>query len=175
MRMLARGLAVANADSESPLLANLWLPPASMTPTGLGLANVNVGGWKMHTPDAIIGAMLWHVANQGQVVLSVDPRTPPATDLPAMVADVRRAIAWLKTSGSQHGVRADRIVFSRSSAGGHLAMLAAWADAPESGACGSEATTLDIRDVVSWYGPSDLRRAIWDRSCRRETPLSFFR
>ena len=153
---LTRGLAIADADSAHPLRANLWLPPTGVSPSGLGLVYVNVGGWKMHTPDAIVGAMLRHLANQGHVVLSVDPRTPPTTDLPGMVADVRRAVSWLHANGPEHGVRPERVVVVGNSAGGHLAMLAAWADDPAFAAPDLAETSAVIRGVVAWYGPSDL-------------------
>lgn len=56
----------------------------------------------------------------GAAVVSVDYALAPAATLPAIVAQVRRAVAWLWHHGKDYGVDRDRLVVAGSSAGGHL-------------------------------------------------------
>ncbi|MDW7711441.1 MAG: alpha/beta hydrolase [Deferrisomatales bacterium] len=57
----------------------------------------------------------------GAAVVSVDYSLAPAATLPAIVAQVRRAVAWLWRHGEDYGVDRNRLVVAGSSAGGHLA------------------------------------------------------
>jgi acetyl esterase/lipase len=49
----------------------------------------------------------------------------PETDMLGMVADAKRALAWLQHHAADLQVRPDRVVLAGGSAGGHLALLAA--------------------------------------------------
>jgi acetyl esterase/lipase len=90
------------------------------------------------------------LARRGYNVVSIDYRLAPAHPFPAALEDVTRAIAWIKDNATLLDVDASRIVLFGRSAGGHLALLAAY--------------TLNdpaIRGAVSYYGPADLRWG-WD-------------
>lgn len=54
----------------------------------------------------------------------------PETDVPGMVADARRAVAWVRGHVADLGIESDRIVLVGGSAGGHLALLAPTATTP---------------------------------------------
>ncbi len=81
----------------------------------------------------------------------------PKARLHAMVADVKRAIAWMKANASEYGVDPERIVLMGGSAGGHLALLAAYT--PNHSELDPADVRMDssVRAVVSYYGPPDLR------------------
>jgi acetyl esterase/lipase len=82
----------------------------------------------------------------------------PETGMDGMVGDVKRAIAWMKTHSAEYGVNPERIVLGGSSAGGHLALLAAYAPIkPELTPQDVRHANLTVRAVISEYGPSDLR------------------
>lgn len=60
----------------------------------------------------------------GAAVVALDYALAPAATLGEIVAQVRRAVAWLWHRGGDYGVNRERIVVAGSSAGGHLAGMA---------------------------------------------------
>ena len=74
-----------------------------------------------------------------------------------MVNDAKRAIAWMKANGSMFGVSADHIVIGGGSAGGHIALLAAYLpgerklEPPE-----LPGVDLSVQAVVAAYSPPDI-------------------
>jgi acetyl esterase/lipase len=59
--------------------------------------------------------------------VDVAHRLFPETDVPGMVADAKRAVAWVRSHCAELGIDPDRIVLVGASSGGHLALLAAYA------------------------------------------------
>jgi len=89
--------------------------------------------------------------------MDVAYRLFPETDIPGMVSDARRAVVWLKTHAAAYGVDPSRVVLGGASAGGHIAVLAAYTVKD------AELTPPDVRDadssvrgVLGWYTPVDL-------------------
>jgi acetyl esterase/lipase len=90
--------------------------------------------------------------------MDVAYRLYPETDMLGMVGDAKRAIAWMKAQGPAYGVNPERVVVAGGSAGGHLALLAAYT--PRENALTPDdvgETDLSVRAVISCYGPTDLR------------------
>ena len=85
-----------------------------------------------------------YFANRGYVVIAVEYRLAPRWTWPAQLEDVRSALTWIRTNESTHGGDADRIAIVGRSAGGQLALVAAYSD------------KIPVRAVVSYYGPTDL-------------------
>jgi acetyl esterase/lipase len=74
-----------------------------------------------------------------------------------MLGDVKRAVAWIKANASRYGVDPDQIVLGGASAGGHLALLAAYTPQhPELTPEDLKNVDLSVCGIVSYYGPSDL-------------------
>jgi acetyl esterase/lipase len=90
------------------------------------------------------------------VIMDVAYTLAPAADLHAMLADVKRAIAWLKTHGATYGVDPHRIVLMGGSAGGHLALLAAYAAGHPELQPPDVVIDTSVRAVVAYYAPIDL-------------------
>jgi len=63
------------------------------------------------------------LAEAGILVVSVDFRMPPAAMYPAPVADVNRAIRWLKAHAEELGSRPERVGALGTSSGGHMLLL----------------------------------------------------
>jgi len=143
-------------ETNAPLLADLWRPPESVRPSGLGIIYLHNSGWHYMDKDMLTRPWFRYLAHQGHVVMDAAYSLAPHntgrsgnTPLQSMLADVERAILWFKTNAEQYGVDANRIVLMGASAGGHLALLSAYTSQPETSVCG----------VISLYGVSDLESA----------------
>ncbi|MEL7672667.1 MAG: alpha/beta hydrolase [Chloroflexota bacterium] len=99
------------------------------------------------------------LAAQGYVVFDVQYRT--SGGWPAPLADVKCAIRWVKRHAARYGVDPQQVALIGRSAGGHLALMAAYtANDPRFPAgCGNDTSgALDesVRAVVVSYAPADL-------------------
>ena len=146
-----------DADRRS-LLCDLWQPPRGVASSGLALVFLHGGAWYMLDKDFLTRTFFSHLAAQGHVVMDVAYRLYPETDMLGTVGDAKRAIAWMKAQGPAYGVNPERVVVAGGSAGGYLALLAAYT--PRESALTPDdvgETDLSVRAVISCYGPTDLR------------------
>jgi acetyl esterase/lipase len=151
------------------LLCDVWQPPADVPASGLAVVYLHSGAWCAFDKDAWTRPLFRHLAAQGHVVVDVAYRLFPETDLPGMVADAKRALAWLQHHAADLDVDPGRVVLAGGSAGGHLALLAAYA--PEDPALTpAELAGSDPRlcGVVSLYGQADLA-AHYDHTSQQKT------
>ena len=122
---------------------------------------VHGGGWSSGERAETARSNAW-LAAQGYHVFDVDYRLAPAAHWKEITGDVKCAVGWLKrTARLKLGERTieidpDRVALLGRSAGGHLALLAAYtagdADLPPS--CTVKDTGVDA--VISFYAPTDL-------------------
>ena len=134
--------------ATGPLLLDLHLParPVAAPPVVVWLHG---GGWRKgdrsFAPD-----LDRYFAARGYAMANVEYRLSGAALFPAQLDDVRAAVRWLRASAGDFGLDASSIGLWGSSAGGHLAALAA-------------TTATDDRDrvqaVVDGYGPTDFALA----------------
>lgn len=156
-----------NAQTGDQILADVWIPPRSIKSSGLGLVFLHGSGWHYADKDFGTRHFFKHLAWQGHVIMDVAYTLAPAIDMFGMVGDVKGAIVWMKQHAQELKVHDERVVLMGGSAGGHLALLAAYtADNPRFDPPDLPAST-SVRAVVSYYGPTDLR-AQFDRF--RELP-----
>jgi len=154
----------AHVETGAPLLCDVWQPPDGAPRTGLAVIYLHGSAWHYLDKDVGTRRFFRHLAGQGHVVVDVAYTLAPQAQLEAMVADVKRAIAWIKAHAAEYGVNPERIVLMGGSAGGHLALLAAYTPHhPELDPADVDADT-SVRAVVSYYGVPDLR-AFYDH-CR---------
>ena len=157
-------------DTGRSLLCDLWQPPPGVAPSGLAVVYLHGGAWYMLDKDLGTRPFFHHLAAQGHVVMDVAYRLYPETDMLGMVGDAKRAIAWIKAQGPAYGVNPERVVVAGGSAGGHLALLAAYTPREDALTPDDVAETdLSVRAIISCYGPTDLRayydytrQNIWD-------------
>lgn len=138
------------------LMCDLWSPPSETVPSGLAIVYLHGSAWYVLDKDLGTRRLFRQLAGHGHVVLDLAYRLFPETDVPGMVQDALRAVAWLR----QHppsGVHPTTMMVAGGSAGGHLALLAAYAGhhepfrPPE-----LTAAEVEVHGVVSMYGPADL-------------------
>jgi acetyl esterase/lipase len=90
-------------------------------------------------------ALAGDLINAGYVVVSIDYRLAPETKLPAILEDVRDAIAWVRKDGPRlFGAEPDRIVVLGGSAGGYLTLMSGFEIEPRPMA------------LVSYWGYGDI-------------------
>ena len=106
-----------------PRLLDLYLPRGSARPLPVILW-LHAGGWRSgdrkQAPD-----LSRHFAMQGFAMASMDYRLSREATFPAQLHDVKAAVRWLRMNGERLGLDGRRIGLWGSSAGGHLATLAA--------------------------------------------------
>lgn len=105
-------------------------------------------------------------AAAGFATVSINYRLSHEALFPAQINDVKAAIRYFRAGAERLGIDPDRIVVAGSSAGGHLAMLAASTAHPAEPYFEGENTggvSSEIAAAVSVYGVSDLRTIFEDR------------
>lgn len=105
---------------------------------------VHSGGWETGSPEEF-PAFHRALAKSGYAVAAIEYGLAPAHPWPGPRADVRAALAWLKTNAASLGIDPDNLVLFGRSAGGQIALCAAY-DNPDPG----------VRGVVSFYAPTDM-------------------
>jgi acetyl esterase/lipase len=146
-----------HAESGSPLKADLWLPPPGVPSTGLAVLYLFGGAWHYMNKDLWTGHVLRHIANQGHVVMNASYTLAHEADVPSMVSEARRAIAWLKEHAATYGVDPERIVLMGCSSGAHLALLTAYTSDQQ--AFPAVQADVSVRGVISDSGFADLAHA----------------
>ena len=106
---------------------------------------IHGGSWQSGDSKEFI-ALNAYLAARDYVVVSINYRLAPKWKFPAGRDDVLSAIAYLKVYGHEFGLDPTRLALLGRSAGGQLALLAAYT-----------ANEPAIRGVISVYGPTDLK------------------
>ncbi len=113
-------------DINRKLLCDVWQPPDNITPSGLAFIYLHGSAFYFLDKDYGTRPFFRHLAAQGHVIMDVAYRLSPETDIMGMIHDIKRAIAWMKENAGTYGNSPNRIVLGGGSAGGHLALLAAY-------------------------------------------------
>jgi acetyl esterase/lipase len=134
-----------------PLAMDVY-PPARTDGPAPAVIVIHGGGWssgdKGETPLANE-----RLAAAGYAVFDVQYRLEPAGSWKGAVGDIKCAVGWVKEHARQEGVDPARVTLLGRSAGGHLALLAAYAaDLPASCRIGDAA----VESVIAFYAPTDL-------------------
>ncbi|HEY5090042.1 MAG TPA: alpha/beta hydrolase [Polyangia bacterium] len=114
------------------------------------------GGWVTGSKDEIALDVLPYLV-MGFAVANVDYRLARVAKAPAAVQDSRCALRWVIRHATQYGLDLKRLVLVGSSAGAHLALMAALApvSAGFDGLCpGNE--PLRVAAVINFFGVIDV-------------------
>lgn len=160
----------ANVDGNM-LQMDIFLPPNGIKGSGAGVIVVHGGSWNAGARNDFPHWNRW-LAGQGFAVFDVDYRLAPQPNWQTATGDVKCAVLWIKQHAPEFGISPERLVFLGRSAGGQLALLAAYSagDARlppncnktetknnlESSATASQNYNENVRAVVSLYAPIDL-------------------
>lgn len=162
-------------DTGRVLLCDVWQPPDGVAPSGLAVVYLHGGAYMILDKDLMTRRLFRHLAAQGHVIVDVAYRLYPECDVPGMAGDALRAVAWVRERAAELGVDPDRIVLAGGSAGGHLALLAAYGhDVPAITPPELAGMDLHVQAVVSYYGQVGLDSMYWhtgqDKTSRPDDP-----
>jgi acetyl esterase/lipase len=140
------------ARGGADLLLDLYLPAAPIRRPVPVIVFLHGGGWSGGTratgPD-----FRRYLAQDGFAMGSIEYRLTPTVTFPANVEDVRTAVRWLKANAGAQGLDPDRICLWGTSAGGHLAAVAALAPRGTFEGSDNLDRTSAVRCVLDAYGP----------------------
>ena len=143
--------------TDRSLLCDIWQPPQNVAPSGAAFIFLHGSAFCFLDKDLATRPFFGHLAAQGHLIMDVAYRLAPETDITGMVHDLMRAIVWLKEKASVYGIDPSRIVVGGGSAGGHLAMLAAY-NMEDPAFIPTDLVEKDrsVCAVISLYGTSDM-------------------
>jgi len=105
---------------------------------------IHGGAWKKGDKHSYWPYLIPY-AEKGYITATIQYRLTGEAIYPAQLNDVISAIQWLQENANEYHIDKNKIALVGGSAGGHLAMMAAYSDA-----------SLKIKGLVNLYGPSDL-------------------
>ena len=153
--VVRRGIEFAK-PAGVPLTVDIYRPAsAGRRPV---LIQLYGGAWQRGSPEDN-GAFASWFASRGYVVAAIDYRHAPEAKWPAQIEDVRSAIGWIVAHASEVEADTDRMAIIGRSAGGQLALVAAY----------QQPGPPLIKAAVSYYGPTNLEEG-W-RQPPRPDPL----
>src|SRR5512132_1759962 len=89
------------------------------------LIHLHGGGYNRGRKNSQSLPLLYRLASQGWVCVSANYRLRPAAQHPDHLIDLKQVIAWVRAHGHEYGADPTLLFVSGSSAGGHMAALAA--------------------------------------------------
>jgi acetyl esterase/lipase len=116
---------------------------------------IHGGAWVKGKREDYLPYLIWF-AEKEYVTITVSYRLSRTAPFPAAVEDVKCAVRWIKTHARQYGIDPERIALVGGSAGGHLALMAAYSEENEFRGTCSDTATAHVSAVVDLYGPVDL-------------------
>lgn len=155
-------------ETGEPILADIWQPPDNVPRTAVAVLYLHGGGWHYGAKDSLqlTRPLFQYLAGQGHLIVDVAYTLAPKATLLPMVADVKRAIVWLKANADRLHINPERIVLVGESAGAHLALLAAYTpNHPILDPADVAQADTAVHGVISIYGVADLVNAV-DRLAR---------
>ncbi len=143
--------------TDRKLLCDIWRPHRSVKPSGLAFIYMHGSAFYILDKDFGTRPFFRHLAAQGHVIMDVAYRLAPETDLVGMIHDVKRAIVWMKENANNYRVDPDRIILGGGSAGGYLALMAAYTNGEAPFTPNElEGRDFNCRAVIAEYPATDL-------------------
>jgi acetyl esterase/lipase len=129
-----------------------WAAPGSLS---TAIVKVHGGGWSGGSRSEGVAWNKW-LNELGYSVFDVEYRLSPPERWKDEVGDVKCALGWLVANAAQYRIDTARISIMGFSAGGNLAMLAAYSMGEPELPPSCNVAAVSVRSVVNVYGPADL-------------------
>jgi len=153
---LDRSVVYGTSSDGTKLVLDVWrgdhADAGALRPA---LVVVHGGAWRRGNRSGAPGWNRW-LNGLGYDVFDVEYRLAPPVRWQDSVGDVKCALGWVAAHAAQYGLDPARISTMGNSAGGHLAMLAAFSMGDPRLPASCDVPAIAVRSVVNLYGPSDL-------------------
>jgi acetyl esterase/lipase len=119
------------------------------------LIHLHGGGYTQGRRNSQSLPLLYRLASQGWVCVSANYRLRPAARHPEHLIDLKKVIAWVRAHGPEYGADPARLFVSGSSAGAHMAALAALTPNDAAFQPGFEDADTSVTAAIGlngWYG-----------------------
>jgi acetyl esterase/lipase len=110
----------------APLTLDVLAPPS---PNGLGIVFIVSGGWRSGRSEFHPWLMA-PLLRRGYTVFAVYHVSQPEATVDQIVADVSRAVRFIRLHAADYGIDPDRLGVAGGSAGGHLSLMLATRGGP---------------------------------------------
>lgn len=120
------------------------------------LVQIHGGSWRGGNRRQQARPLLHGLAHRGWVTAALSYPLVPQVSAEGQLVALKRAIAWLRTSGPDHGIDPRFVAVTGGSAGAHLAALVALTSNQAEYQPGFEDIDTSIQAAVSLYGVYDL-------------------
>jgi acetyl esterase/lipase len=141
----------------TPLALDVYLPRARPTQPGRPVLVIHGGFWSAgQKGEAALQSR--RLADLGYTVFDVQYRISPQPNWQTATGDVKCAIGWVKAHADTPDWNVDpaRLTLLGRSAGGHLALMAAYTPTDPELRASCDVTDTSVESVISLYGPTDL-------------------
>ena len=145
------------------LLMDVYYPS---NPNGYGIVQISGSGW--NRPLKYDATMLNHqphvrseaepLLQAGYTIFSLNHRASPRFQYPAQVADVQRAVRYIRFHAKRYGIHADQIGAIGGSSGGHLVSMLGLLNGDENRPDQDPVNRVDakVQCVIACETPSDF-------------------
>jgi acetyl esterase/lipase len=119
------------------------------------LIHLHGGGYYRGRKNSQSLPLLYRLASQGWICVSANYRLRPAAQHPDHLIDLKKVIAWVRAHGPEYGADPGLLFVSGSSAGAHMASLAALTPNDPSFQPGFEDADTSVTAAIGlngWYG-----------------------
>ena len=124
-------------------------------PGGPVLIHLHGGGYTQGRKNSQSLPLLYRLASQGWLCVSANYRLRPAAQHPDHLIDLKKVIAWVRAHGPEYGADPGLLIVSGSSAGAHMASLAALTPNDPAFQPGFEDADTSVTAAIGlngWYG-----------------------
>jgi acetyl esterase/lipase len=121
-------------------------------PGGPTLVYLHGGAFRSGRKSREARPLLYRLASQGWVCISANYRLSPAVRFPEHLIDVKKVLAWVREHGHEYGADPAVVFVAGSSAGGHLAAMAALSPNDPRFQPGFEGADTSVTAAICLYG-----------------------
>ena len=119
---------------------------------GFCLVYFHGGGYRTGRKSREARALIYRLASQGWLCVSANYRLPRHSPYPAALIDAKAVIAWVREHATDYGGDPATVFLAGSSAGAHLAAMAALTADDPSLQPGFEAADTSVAGAICLYG-----------------------
>lgn len=151
---VAKGVVYGERHGE-PLQFDVIRPAK---PNGLGIVYFTSGGWRSGGPGDFNAVALAPLLRRGYTIFPVYHVSQPKATIKEIVADMHRAVRFIRTHAADYSIDPERIGLTGGSAGGHLALMIATRGGPgdASAADAIDRASSAVQAVAIFYPVTDF-------------------